>query len=86
MIAINLLKAMPTCSYCNKTFKDRQALGNHIRKYQYDSDDDLPSQNQPVYQDPINSIDTATQNLCDSTNKNIEVDYEMYIKENLIND
>jgi hypothetical protein len=77
---------MPTCSYCNKNFKDRQALGNHIRKHQYDSDDDLPSQNQPVYQDPINSIDTATQNLCNSTNKKIKVDYKMNIEENLIND
>ncbi|CAB4444477.1 unnamed protein product [Rhizophagus irregularis] len=77
---------MPTCSYCNKNFKDHQALGNHIRKHQYDSDDDLPSQNQPVYQDPINLIDTTTQNLCDSTNKKIKVDYKMNVEENVIND
>jgi len=77
---------MLTCSYCNKNFKDRQALGNHIRKHQYDSDNDLPSQNQLVYQDPINLIDTTTQNLCDSTNKKIKVDYKINVEENLIND
>src|SRR5581483_5979389 len=77
---------MLTCSYCNKNFKDRQALGNHIRKHQYDSNDNLPSQNQPVYQDPINLIDTTTQKLCDSTNKKIKVDYKINVKKNLIND
>ena len=44
-LQLTFLKAMPTCSYCNKTFKDCQALGNHIRKLQYNSDDDLPLQN-----------------------------------------
>ncbi|GES84109.1 hypothetical protein GLOIN_2v1783703 [Rhizophagus clarus] len=32
---------MPNCTYCNKVFNDRQALGNHIRTHLDDSDKDL---------------------------------------------
>ncbi|GBC03785.1 hypothetical protein RclHR1_05320002 [Rhizophagus clarus] len=32
---------MPNCTYCNKVFNDRQALGNHIRTHLDDSDEDL---------------------------------------------
>src|SRR5436190_21083026 len=39
---------MPKCSDCNKDFKDRQALGNHIKTHLYDSDEDS--------QDPIDTI------------------------------
>jgi hypothetical protein len=31
---------MPKCSYCNKIFNDRQALGNHIKTHLDDSDDE----------------------------------------------
>lgn len=31
---------MPNCSYCNKAFRDRQALGSHVKIHLYDSDDD----------------------------------------------
>ncbi|CAG8762502.1 19694_t:CDS:1 [Racocetra persica] len=41
---------MPKCFSCNKTFKDRQALGNHIKKHLDDSDDDLPFPNQTISQ------------------------------------
>src|SRR2546429_8468571 len=51
---------MPKCSYCNKNFKDRQALGNHIKTHLYDSDEDSTT------------MDTTTQII---TNKKIRVDY-----------
>ncbi|CAB4419165.1 unnamed protein product [Rhizophagus irregularis] len=66
---------MPKCSYCNKIFNDRQALGNHMRKHIYDSDDeDLPSQNQMVYSDSQNPINISTPNFCDqsSPDENME--------------
>ncbi|CAB5377307.1 unnamed protein product [Rhizophagus irregularis] len=69
---------MPKCSYCNRIFNDRQALGNHMRKHTYDSDDEyLPSQNsqnQMVYSDSQNPIDISTPNFRDQSlpNENME--------------
>lgn len=65
---------MPKRPYCNKIFNDRQALGNHMRKHTYDSDDEGPSQNQMVYRDSQNPIGISTPNFRDrsSPNENME--------------
>src|ERR1700733_3901064 len=34
------ITVMPNCCYCNKVFKDRQALGSHIKTHLDDSDED----------------------------------------------
>ena len=69
---------MPKCSYCNKTFKDRQGLGNHMRKHIYDSDDDLSSsQNQ--------SVCNYSYDWSLPTNERIELDHKIHIKQNIIN-
>jgi hypothetical protein len=52
---------MPKCS---KIFKDRQALGNHIKTHLDDSDDDVPNQSNPT--------DTTTRDL---PNKKIKLDH-----------
>ncbi|CAB4379343.1 unnamed protein product [Rhizophagus irregularis] len=44
---------MPTCTYCNKVFKDWQALGNHIRTHLDDSDKDIPLTNQSFHDTSI---------------------------------
>src|SRR5436853_231851 len=35
---------MPKCYYCERVFKDQQAMGSHIKTHLDDSDDDVPNQ------------------------------------------
>ena len=73
---------MPKCSYCNKFFNDRQALGNHTRKHMYDSDEDLPLSNQSDHRDIQNLRDYDCRDQL-PTNKKIKLD--ICIEQNLIN-
>ena len=73
---------MPKCSYCNKFFDDRQALGNHTRKHMYDSDEDLPLSNQSDHRDIQNLRDHDCRDQL-PTNKKIKLD--ICIEQNLIN-
>jgi len=73
---------MPKCSYCNKFFNDRQALGNHTRKHMYDSDEDLPLPNQSDYKDIQNLRNHDCRDQL-PTNKKKKLD--ICIEQNLIN-
>ena len=48
---------MPNCCYCNKVFKDRQALGSHIKTHLDDSDEDSSQPIQRISQ--YNLIETT---------------------------
>jgi len=55
---------MPKCCYCKKVFKDRQALGSHIKTHLDDSDEDSNRSIQEISQ---NLIEASTQILNDQT-------------------
>ncbi|CAB5345933.1 unnamed protein product [Rhizophagus irregularis] len=69
---------MPTCTYCNKVFKDRQALGNHIRTHLDDSDEDIPLTNQSFHD---TSIQIHNPNIfTEETNVTIHVERNIHVE------
>ncbi len=59
LIVKDLFK-IPKCSSCNKVFKNWQVLGNHIKKYFDDSDEDIPLPNQLIHRISQNLVETST--------------------------
>ncbi|CAG8517490.1 19992_t:CDS:2 [Racocetra persica] len=61
---------MLKCSFCKKTFEDRQALGNHIKKYLDDSDDDSSFPSQSISQDSFEATThvLVERNMSDKQN------------------
>ncbi|EXX52080.1 hypothetical protein RirG_256160 [Rhizophagus irregularis DAOM 197198w] len=69
---------MPTCTYCNKVFKDRQGLGNHIRTHLDDSDKDIPLTNQSFHD---TSIQIHNPNIfTEETNVTIHVERNIHVE------
>ncbi|CAB4391951.1 unnamed protein product [Rhizophagus irregularis] len=63
---------MPKCSSCNRVFKDRQALGNHIKTHLNNSDDDLSLSIQPIQRISQNTVKPTKQ--VQNVNKRIKED------------
>jgi len=66
---------MPNCTYCNKAFKDWQALGNHLKTHLNNSDDEdlsLPS-NQSYH-------NTTTQ-IIHNSNMSTKTNVEIHVKQ-----
>ncbi|CAB4391466.1 unnamed protein product [Rhizophagus irregularis] len=73
---------MPKCSSCNRVFKDRQALGNHIKTHLNDSDDDLSLSIQPIQRisqntvKPIKQVQNMNKRIKEDCSKRVQVRVE----------
>jgi hypothetical protein len=82
---------MPKCSYCNRVFKDQQALGSHIKTHLDDSDEDLPLPNQMTHKietttqilNNQNLPERACKRICIDQNSNLNIDESIDNNSNL---
>ena len=86
---------MPKYSSCNKNFKNRQALGNHMKTHLDDSDDELPLlgqiTNQFLHEQNVEKTckrihiedNNQERNVLDINNKSIEKQDHLNSEQNL---